>query len=127
MIRVIIRSYDVLAEVALWVLLIVATAIGYFQAGVAGALIGFGVSFVFSVMAFAPILMISDMRGSLKSIDASLKKSARSAVVATAPASVGPSAQAKDRREPSFGKPAAAGAHQGPVLRARPVTPNPED
>ena len=90
MIRVIIRSYDVLAEVALWVLLIVATAIGYFQAGVAGALIGFGVSFVFSVMAFAPSL-------------------------------------AKDRREPSFGKPAAAVAHQGPVLRARPVTPNPED
>lgn len=68
--RFLLNSYDVLTEIALWLLFGGAVVAGYSVAGV-GGMIGFLVgAFIISVFLVAPFMMISDIRKTVARIEA---------------------------------------------------------
>ena len=60
--RFLLNSYDVLTEIALWLLFAGAVIAGYSVAGVGGVISFVVGAFIFSVFLVAPFMMISDIR-----------------------------------------------------------------
>ena len=67
--KLLIDSYTVLVELALWLMFIVALVAGYQVGGGIGAIIGLIIAFLFSVLIIAPFLLIADIREIVKRIE----------------------------------------------------------
>ena len=69
--KLIVSSYGMLIEVSLWLFLLIALVAGWkvgdgFMGGIVGLLLGF----VFGVMFFGAFLVLSDIRASVRAIEA---------------------------------------------------------
>jgi len=68
--RIIVSSYAVLIEIALWLFLIGCIAAGWhFGNGFVGALVGLALGFIAAVMFFGAFLVLEDIRKFVKSIE----------------------------------------------------------
>ena len=104
MVRFLIRSLDMVIEVALWGLFLVAALAGYAMNGVMGALVAVIVAFLLSVFLIAPVMMISDIRRTLARIE-----TGRNATPSIAAASnVMPSEPARQNPASAEGAPASS-------------------
>lgn len=65
-----VNSYEVLTEIALWLSFIVVAFAGYMSAGLTGLAFGLAVVFIVSVFMVAPFMMVSDIRKSLVRMEA---------------------------------------------------------
>ena len=69
--KMIVSSYEMLIEIALWLFLIGCLIAGWtFGKGVVGAIGGLLVGFVFAVMFFGAFLVLSDIRKSVRVLEA---------------------------------------------------------
>ena len=67
--KLVIESYNVLIEVALWLLIVVALFGGYGIYGVMGAVGGLIGAFLFMIIFIAPFIVIVDIRNIVKRIE----------------------------------------------------------
>ncbi len=82
--RFLLNSYDILTEIALWLLFAGAVVAGYSIAGI-GGVIGFVVgAFIISVFLVAPFMMISDIRKTVSRIEAHRTPHAASSSISNA-------------------------------------------
>lgn len=63
--------YSILSEICLWISLLAAVAVGWTTYDALGAAGGFAAWLVFSSLTFGPVLVISDIRDRVKSIEQS--------------------------------------------------------
>jgi hypothetical protein len=70
--KLIVKSYGLLLEVALWLFLVTSFIGGWSSGGLGGALAALGVAFVLSVVFFGALLVLLDIRDSLRAIRARL-------------------------------------------------------
>lgn len=76
--RLIVSSFSMLVEVCLWLLLAIGMLAGLFLgwtndgaiASIVGAIIGTMLAFMFEVLFFGAVLIIDDIRGSVREIQA---------------------------------------------------------
>jgi len=72
--KLIVSSYEILIEISLWLFLLISFIAGWSLGdGFFGAIGGLIVGFVFSVMFFGAFLILSDIRTSVRKIEASKK------------------------------------------------------
>ena len=69
--KLIVSSYGMLIEVSLWLFLLIALVSGWkVGGGVLGGVVGLLLGFVFGVMFFGAFLVLSDIRTSVRAIEA---------------------------------------------------------
>ncbi|MYJ94632.1 MAG: hypothetical protein F4053_03280 [Proteobacteria bacterium] len=72
--NLILGSYSILIEVALWLLFAAALIGGYMVNEVIGAIVGLILAFLFAVLVVAPFLLIEDIRNRVRRIEAAKTK-----------------------------------------------------
>lgn len=60
--RFLIDTYDLLSEIALWLMFVSAVVGGYYAGGLGGVLIALIITFIIAVFAVTPFMMLSDLR-----------------------------------------------------------------
>lgn len=67
--KLIVTSYRILIEVAMWLMLVIGFIGGWAQKGFFGAIGGLIVAFIFCVVVFGAFLVILDIQNSVKAIE----------------------------------------------------------